>query len=128
MFCEEYGEKYVFIGGRRGQGHIFFLHSMLAKTRAQLETARAKINDLEQQLLNKDIRIARLTKGEKPEVIYMAAPAVPGPEIADPNIMELCFRNGERHMKEKVYKEMNRIAKEIPTMTVEQAISMMQGL
>lgn len=29
-------------------------------------------------------------------------PAVPGPEIADPNIMELCFRNGERHMKEKV--------------------------
>jgi hypothetical protein len=29
-------------------------------------------------------------------------PAVPGPEIADPNIMELCFHNGERHMKEKV--------------------------
>ena len=26
-------------------------------------------------------------------------PAVPGPEIADPNIMELCFHNGERHMK-----------------------------
>lgn len=101
MFCEEFGEKYVFIGGRRGQGQIFFLHSMLAKTWAQLETARAKIKDLEQQLLNKDIRIARLTKGEKPEVIYIAAPAVPGPEIADPNIMELCFHNGERHMKEK---------------------------
>jgi hypothetical protein len=29
-------------------------------------------------------------------------PAVPGPEIADPNIMELCFHNGERHMKEKI--------------------------
>lgn len=29
-------------------------------------------------------------------------PEVPGPEIADPNIMELCFHNGERHMKEKV--------------------------
>lgn len=28
-------------------------------------------------------------------------PAVPGPEIADHNIMELCFHNGERHMKEK---------------------------
>lgn len=29
-------------------------------------------------------------------------PVVPGPEMADPNIMELCFHNGERHMKEKM--------------------------
>ena len=29
------------------------------------------------------------------------ASAVPGPSDADPNIMELCFHNGERHMKEK---------------------------
>lgn len=29
-------------------------------------------------------------------------PAVPGPEETDPNIMELCFRNGESNMKEKV--------------------------
>jgi hypothetical protein len=28
-------------------------------------------------------------------------PAIPGPSDADPNIMELCFHNGERHMKEK---------------------------
>lgn len=28
-------------------------------------------------------------------------PEIPGPEIADPNIMELCFHNGEQHMKEK---------------------------
>lgn len=28
-------------------------------------------------------------------------PAVPGPSEADPNIMELCFHNGEQHMKEK---------------------------
>ena len=28
-------------------------------------------------------------------------PAIPGPS-ADPNIMELCFHNGERHMKEKM--------------------------
>lgn len=55
-------------------------------------------------------------------------PEIPGPEIADPNIMELCFHNGEQNMKEKVYRELNRIAKEMPTMTVEQAISMMQGL
>ena len=29
-------------------------------------------------------------------------PAVPGPSEDDHNIMELCFRNGERHMKEKM--------------------------
>ena len=29
-------------------------------------------------------------------------PAVPGPKENDPNIAELCFRNGEAHMKEKV--------------------------
>ena len=29
-------------------------------------------------------------------------PAIPGPSEADHNIMELCFHNGERHMKEKV--------------------------
>ena len=29
-------------------------------------------------------------------------PAIPGPSDADPNIMELCFHNGEQHMKEKV--------------------------
>ena len=110
------------------QGQIFFLHSMLAKTRAQLESARAKIKDLEQQLLNKDIRIARLTKGEKPEVVYMAAPAVPGPEIADPNIMELCFHNGENHMKEKVCRELTRIAEHMPCITLAQAIQLLEGL
>lgn len=30
------------------------------------------------------------------------APAVPGPSEDDHNIMELCFHNGERHMKEKL--------------------------
>ena len=29
-------------------------------------------------------------------------PAVPGPSEDDPNIMELCFHNGERQMKEKM--------------------------
>lgn len=30
------------------------------------------------------------------------APAVPGPDEDDHNMAELCFRNGEAHMKEKV--------------------------
>lgn len=29
-------------------------------------------------------------------------PAIPGPQESDPNLMELCFRNGEKNMKEKV--------------------------
>lgn len=29
-------------------------------------------------------------------------PVIPGPEESNPNIMEVCFRNGEQHMKEKV--------------------------
>lgn len=29
-------------------------------------------------------------------------PAVPGPSEHDHNVMELCFRNGEQHMKEKM--------------------------
>lgn len=58
----------------------------------------------------------------------ISTPAVPGPSETDPNIMELCFHNGERHMKEKICRELSRIAKEVPTMTVSQAISMLEGL
>ena len=46
----------------------------------------------------------------------------------DVNIQEACFHNGERHMKEKICRELSRIAKEVPTMTVEQAIPLPEGL
>jgi hypothetical protein len=55
-------------------------------------------------------------------------PAAPGPSDADPNIMELCFHNGERHMKEKIANELTRIAEIIPCITVAQAIAMIEGL
>lgn len=55
-------------------------------------------------------------------------PFVPGPDIADPNIMELCFHNGERHMKEKVCREMTRIAEHMPCITLAQAIQLLEGL
>ena len=55
-------------------------------------------------------------------------PAVPGPSESDPNIMELCFHNGERHMKEKVCRQLTRIAEHIPCITVAQAIAMLEGL
>lgn len=54
--------------------------------------------------------------------------AVPGPSEADPNIMELCFHNGERHMKEKVGKELARLAEHMPCITLAQALAMLEGL
>ena len=55
MFCEDFNNfgmnpHYFMVGGRRGQGAICFLVSRNAKLRAQLENARVKIKDLEQQL------------------------------------------------------------------------------
>lgn len=55
-------------------------------------------------------------------------PAVPGPSEADPNIMEMCFHNGEAHMKEKVGKELAKIAEHMPCITLAQALAMLEGL
>lgn len=55
-------------------------------------------------------------------------PAVPGPSEDDPNIMEMCFHNGERHMKEKVGKELTRLAEHMPCITLAQALEMLEGL
>ena len=55
-------------------------------------------------------------------------PAVPGHSEDDHNIMELCFRNGERHMKEKVGKELTKIAEHMPCITLAQALAMLEGL
>ena len=55
-------------------------------------------------------------------------PAVPGPSEDDHNIMEMCFHNGERYMKEKVGKELTRLAERVPCITLAQAIAMMEGL
>ena len=55
-------------------------------------------------------------------------PAVPGPSEDDHNIMELCFHNGERHMKEKVGKELTKFAEHMPCITLAQALAMLEGL
>ena len=55
-------------------------------------------------------------------------PSIPGPSEADPNIMELCFHNVERHMKEKVCRELTRIAEHMPCITLAQAIQLLEGL
>ena len=55
-------------------------------------------------------------------------PAIPGPSEADPNIMELCFHNGDRHMNEKICMELTKIAEKMPCITVAQAIALLEGL
>jgi hypothetical protein len=61
--------------------------------------------------------------------IIQSMPAVDAAEVvADPNIMELCFKNGERHMKEKVCRELTRIAEHMPCITLAQAIQLLEGL
>lgn len=74
---------------------------------------RAGIDTVEKLLTKSDAELMKIRcfgtgclaevheKIRKPASVTIT-PAVPGPEIADPNIMELCFHNGERHMKEKV--------------------------
>ena len=56
------------------------------------------------------------------------SPAIPGPSESDTNIMELCFHNGERHMKEKICMELTKIAEKMPCITVAQAIALLEGL
>lgn len=55
-------------------------------------------------------------------------PAVPGPSESDPNIMELCFHNGEQHMKEKIIAQLQSVAESMPCITLSQAIKMVEDL
>lgn len=100
---------------------------------------RAGIDTVEQLLEKSDDDLMRIScfgvrclnevheKIRKPPDVTIT-PAVPGPSEADPNIMEQCFKNGERHMKEKIGKELTRIAEHMPCITLAQAIAMLEGL
>lgn len=71
--------------------------------------------------------------GTKASILQMAKGAIQERvdyEVSevDPNIMELCFRNGEQHMKEKVGKELSKIAEYMPCITLAQAMAMLEGL
>jgi hypothetical protein len=55
-------------------------------------------------------------------------PAVPGPEIADPNIMELCFRNGENHMRDKIKTSLLKLSADMPCVTISQVIKILEDL
>lgn len=46
----------------------------------------------------------------------------------NPNIMELCFHNGEAHMKEKVISMLQGVADSMSCITLAQVIKMVEGL
>lgn len=52
----------------------------------------------------------------------------PGPADDNPNIMELCFHNGEQHMKEKIIAQLQSVAGSMPCITLAQAIQIVEDL
>lgn len=46
----------------------------------------------------------------------------------NPNIMELCFHNGEQHMKEKMISQLRSVAGSMPCITLSQAIKIVEDL
>lgn len=55
-------------------------------------------------------------------------PAAPGPTDENPNLMELCFHNGEQHMKEKIIDQLQSVAGSMPCITLAQVIKMVEDL
>ena len=55
-------------------------------------------------------------------------PAIPGPSESDPNIMELCFRNGENHMRDKIKHNLQLISKDMPCVPISLVIKILEDL
>ena len=55
-------------------------------------------------------------------------PAIPGPSDTDPNIMELCFRNGENHMRDKIKTSLMKLSADMPCVTISQVIKILEDL
>ena len=55
-------------------------------------------------------------------------PAVPGPSVDDPNIMELCFHNGENHMRDKIKASLLKLSGDMTCVTISQVIKILEDL
>lgn len=55
-------------------------------------------------------------------------PAIPGPTTEDHNIMELCFRNGENHMRDKIKTSLLKLSADMPCVTISQVIKILEDL
>lgn len=58
----------------------------------------------------------------------ISTPAVPGPSESDPNIMELCFHNGENHMRDKIKTSLLKLFTDMPCVPINQVIKIMEDL
>ena len=58
----------------------------------------------------------------------ISTPTVPGPSDADPNIMELCFHNGENHMRDKIKTSILKLSTDMPCVPISQVIKIMEDL
>ena len=56
------------------------------------------------------------------------SPAIPGPSESDPNIMELCFHNGENHMLDKIKTSLLKLSNDMPCVPINQVIKIMEDL
>lgn len=65
-----------------------------------------------------------------PEPVTAAHGEKGEPMLTDdnPNIMELCFHNGEQHMKEKMISQLCSVAGSMICITLAQAIKMVEDL
>lgn len=60
--------------------------------------------------------------------LWDAVPAAPGPSYDDFNIMELCFHNGEAHMKEKMVAKLRALGDSMSCVTIAQAVKIVEDL
>ena len=46
----------------------------------------------------------------------------------DTNIMELCFQNGENHMRDKIKTSLLKLSTDMPCVTISQVIKILEDL
>lgn len=63
-----------------------------------------------------------------PRIPVSSTPAVPGPSEDDHNIMELCFHNGENHMRDKIKTSLLELSADMPCVTIRQVIKILEDL
>jgi DNA-directed RNA polymerase alpha subunit len=93
---------------------------------------RAKIDTVEQLLEKSDDELMKIRcfgiscLREVQEKIRK--PSVPGPSESAPNLMELCFHNGEQHMKDKIKTSLMKLSADMPCVTISQVIKILEDL
>ena len=83
------------------------------------------------EILSDDISYAKQLEIEADHLIANGVtftPAIPGPSEADPNIMELCFRNGENNMRDKIKTSLLKLSDDMSCIPISQVIKIMEDL